>query len=59
VPFAVFELHPSSEDRYHADAKPTPRPVSGKRIYSRARFLIQIGAPINPNASRIWFSRNR
>ncbi len=25
----------------------------------RARFLIQIGVPTNPNASRIWFSRNR
>ena len=26
---------------------------------ARARFLIQIGVPINPKAWRIWFSRNR
>jgi hypothetical protein len=25
----------------------------------RARFLIQIGEPTNPNAWRIWFSRKR
>jgi hypothetical protein len=26
---------------------------TGDEFYSRARFLIQIGDPINPNASRI------
>ena len=35
-----------------------------KRTYSffsafRARTLNQIGVPLNPNAARIWFSRNR
>src|SRR5262249_37712584 len=25
----------------------------------RARFLMRMGVPVNPNALRIWFSRNR
>ena len=34
-------------------------PGAGSRLAFRARFLIQIGVPTKPNASRIWFSRKR
>jgi biopolymer transport protein ExbD len=36
----------------------TPHIWAGS-AYSLARFLIQMGVPINPNAARIWFSKKR